>query len=161
MLGGRRKYLPRNHEKEQPEIKWGNPSNSAPGNPGVSSQKTVTNGGKRCERAWPTTGWRLACNLVSRDSQVVHAKRSQSFLNTSSVRMVPSARQAARLVRFTISCVLPAESSTAMAASSSGVKNTLSVVLFEPYPFWIMPRIFISPDDKLLRWITISLCAPS
>jgi hypothetical protein len=66
MLGGRRKYLPRNHEKEQPGIKWGNPSNSAPGSPDVSSQKTVNDGGKRCEMVWRTTGWHLATNLVSR-----------------------------------------------------------------------------------------------
>ncbi len=66
MLGGRRKYLPRNHEKEQLGIKWGNPSNSAPGDPGVSSQKTVNDGGKRCERVWPTTDWHLGSNLVSR-----------------------------------------------------------------------------------------------
>jgi hypothetical protein len=66
MLGGRRKYLPRNHEKEQLGIKWENPSNFAPGDPDVSSQKTVNDGGKRCERACPTTGWHLDSNLVSR-----------------------------------------------------------------------------------------------
>ena len=43
----------------------GNPTNSAPGHLDVSSQKTVNDAGKRCDRVWPTTGWHLASNLVS------------------------------------------------------------------------------------------------
>ena len=66
MLGDRRRYLPRNHEEEQPGIRWGNRANSAPGYPDVSSQKTANDGGKRCRRLSPTSAWHLSIKLVRR-----------------------------------------------------------------------------------------------
>ena len=61
-----------------------------------------------------------------------HASPNHSFFNSSSLEIVPSARQAARLVRFAITGDVPSAAFTNIAASSASVKNTSSAMFWEP-----------------------------